>query len=175
MKKYKAGLKDTARILRNSLTDTEKHLWKHLKNKQIAGVKFRRQQPIGDYIVDFINFENKLIIEVDGGQHAIYKRKDITRDEYLRQEGYTVLRFWDNEVLTNVEGVFEVIRQNLHPRPHPPPSRGRETRKDLLQIKAEKAIKEAVREVIEEHKQSGRPLVIWRKNRVVKVSADKLK
>lgn len=124
VKKYKAGLKHKARRLRKELTETEKYLWKYLRDKQIGGFKFRRQQPVGRYIVDFINFEKKLIIEVDGGQHSIYKKRDIIRDKYLKKEGYRVLRFWDNEVLNNIEGVLEVIMQNLSPSPQPSPLKG---------------------------------------------------
>jgi very-short-patch-repair endonuclease len=104
-------------MLRKNPTDTEKFLWKHLRNKQLRRFKFRRQQPIGRYIVDFVNFEENLIIEVDGGQHAIYREHDIIRDAYLKQEGYRILRFWDNEVLKNIEGVLDIIVQNLSPSP----------------------------------------------------------
>jgi len=79
---------------------------------------------IGRYIVDFINFEKKLIIEVEGGQHSIYRKRDIIRDKYLKKEGYRVLRFWDNEVLNNIEGVLEVIMQNLLSSPQPSPLKG---------------------------------------------------
>jgi len=72
------------------------------------GVKFRRQQPIGKYIVDFVSFEKRIVIEVDGGQHS--EEVDKERDQWLNNEGFKVLRFWNNEVLKNTEGVFEVIR-----------------------------------------------------------------
>ncbi len=117
VKQYKKDLQGTARRLRKEQTDTEKYLWNYLRNEQIIGFKFRRQQPIGKYIVDFINFEKKLIIEADGGQHAIQRKQDIIRDTYLEKEGFRVLRFWDNEVLTNIEGVIEVIINNLSPSP----------------------------------------------------------
>ena len=93
-------LRDTARALRKRSTDTEAYLWRHLKNKQMEGFKFRRQQPIGRYVVDFISLEKRLVIEVDGGQHA-NDRNDKMRDQWLRDEGYKVLRFWDNEVFSN--------------------------------------------------------------------------
>ena len=85
----------------------------------------RRQQPIGRYIVDFVCFENRLIIEVDGGQHAAEKEKDIERDNYFMRNGFKVLRFWNNEIFTNIEGVLEVIRTKClnHPPLHPLPSR----------------------------------------------------
>ncbi|MBI4684871.1 MAG: endonuclease domain-containing protein [Nitrospirae bacterium] len=87
-------------------------LWKHLRAKQIEGLKFRRQQPIGNYVIDFICLEKSLVIEVDGGQHADNK-KDEERDAWLKSEGFKVLRFWNNEVLTNMKGILEVIRENL--------------------------------------------------------------
>jgi very-short-patch-repair endonuclease len=124
VKNHTERLKGTSRRLRKNSTDTEKFLWKHLRNKQLRGFKFRRQQPIGRYIVDFVNFEENLIIEVDGGQHAIYREQDIIRDAYLKQEGYMVLRFWDNEVLNNIEGVLDIIDQNLSPSPRPSPIKG---------------------------------------------------
>ncbi|HCG76798.1 MAG: DNA (cytosine-5-)-methyltransferase [bacterium (Candidatus Ratteibacteria) CG_4_10_14_3_um_filter_41_18] len=124
MKKYKEELKNKAKRLRKKLTETEKYLWNYLRNKQIDRFKFRRQQPIGKYIVDFINFEKKLVIEVDGGQHSIYKKKDVIRDKYLKKEGYKVLRFWDNEVLNNIEGVLEMIINNLSPSPKSSPLKG---------------------------------------------------
>jgi len=113
------GQRDLARALRKRSTDTEAYLWKRLKNRQI-GFKFRRQQPIGKYVVDFVSLDKKLIIEVDGGQHAVDARDDKIRDEWLRGEGYQVLRFWDNEVFSNLEGVLETIRDALL-TPHPTP------------------------------------------------------
>jgi len=115
-----------AKELRKRSTDAEKLLWKHLRLKQLEGLKFRRQQPIdNNYIVDFVCFEKRIIIEVDGGQHVVEQGKDIRRDSYLNKNGFNVLRFWNNEVLTNIEGVLEVIRENClkHPPLNPLPSR----------------------------------------------------
>ena len=98
--------------------------------KQMEGLKFRRQQPIDNYIVDFVCFENRIIIEVDGGQHAAGNKKDRERDTYLKQYGFKVLRFWNNEVLQNINGVLAVIRENclsLNPPPLSSPARGEET------------------------------------------------
>ncbi len=120
------GLTGIARKLRQNFTDTEQNLWRHLRNRQIEGFKFRRQQPVGRYIVDFVNLEKKVIIELDGGQHTI-GRGDRIRDEWLRTEGYKVLRFWDNQVFNNLEGVLETIRDALltpHPDPLPQGERG---------------------------------------------------
>lgn len=116
------------RTLRKRLTDAEQLLWSRLRMKQMEGFKFRRQQPIDNYIVDFVCFENRIVIEVDGGQHAAENIKDRARDSYLQQNGFNVLRFWNNEVLQNMDGVLEAIRENCLSRtsPHlcPPPLRG---------------------------------------------------
>ena len=104
-----------ARGLRKRQTDAERALWNKLRSKQIEGVKFRRQQPIGPYIVDFVSLERKLIIEIDGGQHNERKvrEEDQEREEWLKEKGYQTLRFWNNDVLTNIEGVLERIKENL--------------------------------------------------------------
>lgn len=96
----------TARQLRNRQTDAERKLWSRLRNKQIDGVKFRRQQPIENYVVDFVSFEKRLIIEIDGGQHNEdeNKKKDAQRTLFLEKEGYRVIRFWNNDTLMNIEG-----------------------------------------------------------------------
>ncbi|OGX35798.1 MAG: hypothetical protein A3C36_01365, partial [Omnitrophica WOR_2 bacterium RIFCSPHIGHO2_02_FULL_52_10] len=108
-----------ARALRNDATEAEKHLWYVLRGKNL-GVKFRRQAAIGQYIVDFVCFERRLIVEVDGGQHA-ENRQDKVRDKWLEKEGFVVLRFWNSEVLGNREGVVEKIRGHLKiPLPNPP-------------------------------------------------------
>ena len=99
-----------ARGLRKSHTDAELLLWKYLRTRQMDGVKFRRQQPIGKYIVDFVSFEKRIVIELDGGQHSAEQERDRERDNWLSKQGFKVLRFWDNEVLQNLEGVLEVIR-----------------------------------------------------------------
>jgi len=113
------GLTGVARRLRKYSTDTEQHLWNHIRDRQIEGSKFRRQQPLGRYVVDFVNLEKKVVIELDGGQHVLDVR-DNRRDEWIRAEGYKVLRFWDNQVFCNLEGVLENIRNALL-TPHPVP------------------------------------------------------
>lgn len=100
-----------ARKLRRNSTYAETVLWNRLKAKQIEGIKFRRQQPIESIIVDFVSFEKRIVIEVDGGQHATDKANDLDRDRFLAKSGYRVLRFWNNEVLENVEEVLNVIRE----------------------------------------------------------------
>ena len=94
---------DKAKSLRKNATDAERFLWKHLRAKQIAGLKFRRQEPIGKYIADFVCFEKCIVIEVDGGQHS--PDKDENRDAWFHSQGFEVLRFWNHDVLQNVEGV----------------------------------------------------------------------
>ncbi len=120
------GLIGVARRLRKHSTDTEAHLWRYLRDRQIEGFKFRRQQPVGSYVVDFVNLEKKVVIELDGGHHILHPGDKI-RDEWFRAEGYKVLRFWDNQVFTNLEGVLETIRDALltpHPDPLPQGERG---------------------------------------------------
>ena len=111
--------------LRKRSTEAEKLLWQHLRSRQLEGLKFRRQQPIDNYIVAFVCLEKRIIIEVDGGQHAVEKGKDIKRDDYLEKNGFRVLRFWNNDVLTNINGTLEIIRRNClnHP-PLTPPVKG---------------------------------------------------
>jgi len=102
-----------ARALRKNMTDAVRALWHSLRNRQLGGFKFRRQKPIGSYIADFVCIEKKIIIEVDGGQHALQKEHDIKRSEYLKEEGYRVLRFWNNEVLTETDAVLNNILKSL--------------------------------------------------------------
>ena len=128
-KKIRDRTTNISRILRKGATDAENRLWFHLKGKELEGVKFRRQEPVGNFIVDFVAFEKRLVIEIDGGQHADENEKenDLQRDEWLKNQGFRVLRFWNNEVLQNLEGVLETIRDNClrHP-PLTPPIKGGE-------------------------------------------------
>jgi very-short-patch-repair endonuclease len=116
---------DRARELRRNQTDAEKRLWGLLRANRL-GWKFKRQQPLGPFIADFICFEAWLVIEADGGQHGGC-RSDEARDAWMQQRGYRVLRFWNNEVLGNLDGVAERICQALAvtpPSPRPSPARG---------------------------------------------------
>ncbi len=126
------NLKTIAKELRKRSTDAEKLLWKYLRLEQLEGLKFRRQQPIDNYIVDFVCFEKRIIIEVDGGQHSVEKEKDRERDNYLKKQGFEVLRFWNNEALTNIEGVLEMIRGNClkSPLPLTPSRKGRGNKRE---------------------------------------------
>ena len=101
-----------ARRLRRDATDAELKLWNRLRARTINGFKFVRQEPIGPYFVDFLCRQQRLIIEVDGGQHATDKR-DAVREQWLVARGYRVLRFWNNDVLGNIDGVLEVIADAL--------------------------------------------------------------
>jgi len=103
------------RRLRDRQTDAEKALWMRLRSRQLEGVKFRRQQPIGSYVVDFVSFDRKLIVEIDGGQHneGKTKERDEERSAWLKERGYRMVRFWNNDVLTNMEGVLERVREAL--------------------------------------------------------------
>ncbi|CEG57670.1 endonuclease domain-containing protein [Legionella fallonii] len=101
------------RSLRQKSTDAESYLWFYLRAHRLKGHKFKRQVPIGKYIVDFICQQNKLIIELDGGQHILNKEYDEARTAYLNSIGYKVLRFWNDEVLLKIEEVLEHIIFNL--------------------------------------------------------------
>ena len=102
-------MRDKARNLRTNQTKAENCIWKLVKAKQVKGLKFRRQHPIPPYIVDFVCIEKKLIVELDGGQHADAVEYDERRTTFLESKGFTVIRFWNNEVLGNIEGVYEAL------------------------------------------------------------------
>lgn len=104
-----------ARILRKNLTREERILWHNLRSRNFLGYKFRRQEPIGKYIVDFLCYEKKLIIDLDGGQHNQDDKikKDNKRDAYLRKNGFKILRFWNNEVMDNLNGALMKIKEEL--------------------------------------------------------------
>lgn len=105
-----------ARNLRKNMTEQEKKLWQYLRKRSINNFKFRRQYPIGNYIVDFACLEKRLVIEIDGGQHnqsdnILY---DQNRTQYIEKCGYKVIRFWNNEIENNIEGVYEEILKYLN-------------------------------------------------------------
>jgi very-short-patch-repair endonuclease len=126
-------LKQFSKELRANSTDAERLLWSRVRAHRLFGFKFKRQQTIGRYIVDFACLDKKLIVELDGGQHAD-SESDQQRDAWLRERGFRVLRFWNSDVLLNIDGVMEVVTRALvhHPLPNPPPSRGRESKKTPL-------------------------------------------
>ena len=121
------NLTEVAKDLRKSMTDAERLLWQRLKAKQLDGLKFRRQEQIGRFIVDFVCHDKGIVIEADGGQHAAEREKDEERTQWLNSQGYTVLRYWNNEILTNTEGVMESIRSVCMkvPSSRPSPTEGR--------------------------------------------------
>jgi very-short-patch-repair endonuclease len=123
-------MQNKARQLRKAQTETEQHLWRQLRNRSLAGCKFRRQHPIGPYICDFVCLDHRLVIEVDGGQHALQVDEDNARSAYLESRGFTVMRFWNHEVLGQTEAVLEKIAKMIasdspHPVPLPKGARGR--------------------------------------------------
>jgi very-short-patch-repair endonuclease len=118
-------IRTRARELRNNPTDAERALWRQLRFWQLEGYKYRRQQPIGRYVVDFVCLEKRVVVEVDGGQHS--DKVDEERDNWLRDQGFVVLRFWNNDVLRTADAVRGVILKNLQSTPYlnPSPQGGR--------------------------------------------------
>ena len=114
--------RDYARGLRRRQTDAERRLWSRLRDRRLQGAKFARQVPVGVYVVDFCCRELKVIVELDGGQHAVQARSDAERTAFLEALGYRVLRFWNNDALANTDGVLQRIAQALAARPSPRPS-----------------------------------------------------
>jgi very-short-patch-repair endonuclease len=109
------------RTLRNQPTEAERRLWQYLRSRQLEGCKFRRQHPYGNYILDFVCLERKIVVEADGGQHADNLEYDQVRTLLLERAGFAVLRFWNNEIFNNIEGVIEVISNALARRVTPSP------------------------------------------------------
>ena len=108
----------SAKRLRTNMTDAEHKLWAQLRNRRLKGFKFVRQHPIGPYIADFACRQADLVIELDGGQHAASER-DVIRTKTLNQYGYEVIRFWNNDVLKNLDGVLQAIANHLAKAPSP--------------------------------------------------------
>ena len=110
------------------MTDAERKLWRGLRMRQMHGYKFRRQFPLGSYIVDFVCLEARLIVEVDGGQHANEEYGDTKRDDWLKSQGFRVLRYWNNQVLNELDAVLADIARELElyfgPPSQPSPARG---------------------------------------------------
>jgi very-short-patch-repair endonuclease len=122
---------EIARSLRKRMTPQEVKLWVHLRSWKKQGFHFRRQAPRDGYVVDFVCLKHRLMVEVDGGQHNFdaHARRDADRDNHFASQGFTVLRFWNNEIDRNLEGVLTLIDDALHDPPpglaslgHPPPS-----------------------------------------------------
>jgi len=113
-----------ARKLRRLASDAENKLWRYLRNRQLGGYKFRRQAPVGRYIVDFVCVQAKLIIEADGGQHLEQVNYDKRRTTFLIARGFEVLRYWNDDILRDTDRVLEDILYQLEKRPSPRPSPG---------------------------------------------------
>jgi len=112
MKKPPLGsIIDNAKDLRQNMTDAEKKIWQHLRDRRFENLKFRRQHPIPPYVADFFCEDLNLIIELDGGQHS--PETDEKRSDFLNQQGFIVLRFWNNDVLSNIEGVLTEIKNKI--------------------------------------------------------------
>ena len=128
-----------ARVLRSDPTDAERTLWRHLRYRGISGHKFRRQQLVGAYIVDFICYERRLIIELDGGQHneQVAVAYDVERTVWLESQGFRVLRFWNHQVFNDIDAVKTAIWMELdgHPHPNLPPSRGKGLRREPTPVR----------------------------------------
>lgn len=123
MRQLTTEQRDFARALRSHATDAERRLWQGLRGGQ-RGARFRRQHPVGPYVLDFACVTLRLAIEVDGGQHS-GSSHDTTRDAWLTERGWRVMRFWNNEVMSNMDGVLSAIAQALaEPPPRPSPLQG---------------------------------------------------
>ena len=113
------------RRLRRDQTDVERKLWFRLRDRRLDGWKFRRQVPVDRFVVDFLCTDARLIVELDGGQHVERTMEDLERTRVLERAGYLVLRFWNNDVVENIDGVLETIAATLEPQspssPHPTP------------------------------------------------------
>jgi very-short-patch-repair endonuclease len=117
-----------SRALRTSATEAERKLWRHLRDSQLNGARFRRQHPVGIFVLDFACVQQRLAVELDGGQHADDVVRDAGRTAWLEAQGWRVLRFWNNDVMGNVEGVLGAIAEALdvgnRPPPQPSPCQG---------------------------------------------------
>ncbi len=109
----RAAAKDRARELRGQMTEAETLLWQHLRGRRFQDFKFRRQRPLGPYILDFVCLDAGLVIEVDGGQHVEQAAYDLARTALIQSHGLTVIRFWNHEVMNETSAVLEKIQQTL--------------------------------------------------------------
>jgi very-short-patch-repair endonuclease len=123
----RSTLRQKAKDLRKNMTEAEKRLWTQLRRRRVLGCKFRRQQPLGEYIVDFVCLSERLIVELDGGQHARDVAYDKCRDRWFIAQGFTVLRFWNNDVFDNINGVMyrisDALTCSLENDRRPPPAK----------------------------------------------------
>jgi very-short-patch-repair endonuclease len=112
---------EVARKLRRRQTDAERVLWFRVRDRRLGGWKFRRQMDLNGYVVDFCCPDARLLIELDGGQHGVSVERDAKRTTNLEATGYLMLRFWNNDVMNNIDGVLEEILKSLKPQPFEPP------------------------------------------------------
>ena len=123
-----AQRRENAKWLRTNQTDAECVFWYNVRARRLAGLKFRRQYPVGPFIADFVCLEAKLIVELDGGQHAVRQAYDRSRDAFLESKGFRVLRVWNSDLLTNRDGVMEAVLRDLQsvdtPSPRLSPPKG---------------------------------------------------
>ena len=135
MTRIRPSAKTHARQLRTAMTDAERRLWQSLRLQQFDGYKFRRQHPLGHYVVDFVCLEAKLVVEVDGGQHSERQDYDASRTEWLSQRGLRVVRFWNHEVMNDIEAVkaviWEALCENSQPPSQPSPLQGEGAKEEL--------------------------------------------
>ena len=116
------SLLSTARALRKNSSDAERYLWHFVRNRHLGGYRFRRQVPLGRYVADFVCMRARLIVELDGGQHAEHMLGDFERTQYLARGGFRVIRFWNDEVLQQIEAVLEqILGALIQACPHPGP------------------------------------------------------
>jgi very-short-patch-repair endonuclease len=129
-------MKRKARVLRKNQTDAESLLWHHLRDRRLAGHKFRRQHPIGAFIADFVCVEHRIVVELDGGQHSLRVEDDNRRSAFLKSKGYEVVRFWNHEVLKDTQAVLEfilrIIEESDTPSPRPSPPQARERKANRI-------------------------------------------
>jgi len=123
------------RFLHKNMTDAERKLWCALRDRRFSNVKFRRQVSVGRFIVDFVSFERRVIVEADGSQH-VESDYDVGRDRWLRSRGFTVLRFWNTDILNDLGGVLDAIAEVVRQRPSPGAAK---PRRPLPQGEREKA------------------------------------
>ena len=139
MKPRVSTLQNRVRRLRREQTEAERRLWVRLRDRQLDSAKFRRQHLVGSFIADFCCSEHRLVVELDGGQHVVQEDADQARTAFLNQRGYRVLRFWNHEVMQDLEAVLQQIVAVLQdPHPNPLPSREREKRRSALAREKEK-------------------------------------
>lgn len=154
-------IKSNARDLRRNLTSQERKLWRYLRSRRFGDFKFRRQHPVGSYILDFACCSARVVVELDGGQHDLAVAYDSVRTSWLESQGWTVLRFWNNEIDCNEEAVLEIILQELNrlsPSPNPlPEGRGGRPSRIAVVVKTWRRMMKNIRQGLNHHSLSPQP------------------